>query len=262
MSNEVRSNPRAGGDAIHTQSSGGMTRREIMGAIAAGGSAVLISSAGIARAAGATAPSAGTGKHAPVPLPFDPKSLKGLSEKLIVSHHDNNYAGALKNLNKVEEELARVNKDTPGFVVGGLKERELTFTNSGILHEHYFGNLGGNGKASGGVQKAISDTFGGFSRFEESFRATGMSLAGGSGWTILAYNLHAGALQTYWSSNHSQALAFGQPLLVMDMYEHAYQMDYGAAAAKYIDAFFANIRWEEVNRRFERAERAAAVLKA
>jgi superoxide dismutase, Fe-Mn family len=263
MSNEVKSQPRAAGDSIQTLSSPGMTRREIIGAIAAGGSAVLISTASRAQAAGAApAAAGGVGKHAPVPLPFDPKSLKGLSEKLIVSHHDNNYAGALKNLNKVEEELARVNKDTPGFIVGGLKERELTFTNSGILHEHYFGNLGGNGKATGPIQKAISDAFGSFAHFEESFRATGMSLAGGSGWTILAYNLHAGALQTYWSGNHTQALAFGQPLLVMDMYEHAYQMDYGAAAAKYVDAFFTNIRWEEVNRRYERAERAAAVLKA
>src|SRR5205809_4714886 len=86
------------------------------------------------------------------PLPFDTKKLKGLSERLIVSHHDNNYAGAVKNLIKVEEELARVNKDTPGFIVGGLRERELTFTNSAILHELYFGNLGGTDKPAGALQ--------------------------------------------------------------------------------------------------------------
>ncbi len=89
------------------------------------------------------------------PLPFDPAKLKGLSEKLLRSHHENNYGGAVKNLNKVEEELARVTKDTPGFVVGGLKERELTFNNSMVLHELYFGNLGGDGKAGSAVQAAI-----------------------------------------------------------------------------------------------------------
>src|SRR5215831_13929429 len=115
------------------------------------------------------------------PLPFDPKKLSGISEKMIVSHHDNNYAGAVKNLNKVEGELARVNKDTPGFVVSGLKDRELGFSNSMILHEAYFGNLGGNGKPGGAVASALGDAFGGLARWEELFRATGMSLSGGSG---------------------------------------------------------------------------------
>jgi Fe-Mn family superoxide dismutase len=116
------------------------------------------------------------------------------------------------------------------------------FTNSVILHELYFGNLGGTGKATGPIEKAIATDFGSVARWEELFRATGMSLAGGSGWVILDLNFHSGELRTYWSGNHSQALAFGCPSLVMDMYEHAYQLDYGAAAAKYIDAFFANIR--------------------
>ncbi len=202
------------------------------------------------------------GKHEMAPLPFDPKRLRGLSERLIVSHHENNYGGALKNLNKVEEELARIRTETPAFVVGALKERELVFTNSVILHELYFGNLGGSGRADGAVEKAIANTFSGFGRWEEVFRATGSSLAGGSGWVLLEYSFHTGDLRTYWSGNHSQAPAFGQPLLVMDMYEHSYHIDYGAAAAKYIDAFFQNINWDEVNRRLQRAEKAAAALRA
>jgi Fe-Mn family superoxide dismutase len=195
------------------------------------------------------------------PLPFDPKSLKGLSEKLIVSHHENNYGGAVKNLNKVQDELKAVTKDTPGFVVSGLKERELSFTNSVILHEFYFGNLGGDGKAAGRIPKAISDAFGSFGRWEELFRATGSSLAGGSGWTVLDFNFHTGDLRTYWSGNHTQALSFGNPLLVMDMYEHAYQMDFGAAAGGYIEAFFANLQWEAVNHRYERALEARKAIK-
>ncbi len=208
---------------------------------------------------GAGAPA---GRHEPKPLPFDPKTLRGLSERLIVSHHENNYGGAVKNLNKTEEELARVTKDTPAFVVGGLRERELTFTNSMILHEAYFGNLGGDGKASGPVEKALAAQFGGLGRWEELFRATGASLGGGSGWVLLDYNFQSGDLRTYWSGHHTQSVAFGVPLLVMDMYEHSYALDYGAAAATYIDAFFANVQWDEVNRRYERALAAAKALRA
>jgi Fe-Mn family superoxide dismutase len=239
-----------------------LTRREAFGALAVGSVALLHSQLGSAAPGKQESGKADGGKHTPVPLPFDPKKLKGISEKLIVSHHDNNYAGAVNNLNKVEEELARVNKDTPGFLVAGLRERELTFTNSRILHELYFGNLGGSGKAGGAIEKALAERFSALGRWEEQFRATGASLGGGSGWTVLAFNFHTGALHNYWAGNHTQAVAFGAPLLVMDMYEHAYQMDYGAAAAKYIDAFFTNIQWDEVNRRFERAQKAFAALRA
>lgn len=242
-----------------------VTRREAIAGLTLG--AASLAQAAQAPAPAAPAPATGggvaafAGNHPVVPLSFNPAKLKGLSEKLLRSHHENNYGGAVKNLNKVEEELARVTKDTPGFLVSGLKERELTFTNSMILHEAYFGNLGGDGKAGGPIQKLLASTYGDFGRWEEHFRATGASLGGGSGWVILAYNFHSGQPHTYWSGNHSQALASGVPLLVMDMYEHAYQMDYGAAAAKYIDAFFQNVRWDEVNARLERAQKAAAILR-
>ena len=248
-----------------------MNRRDLMTGMAAAGTTLLLTPGGSAAAEpprapgsppGPPAPSTpGPGKHAVAPLPFNPAKLKGLSEKLLRSHHENNYGGAVKNLNKVEEELARVTKDTPGFLVGGLKERELTFTNSMILHEAYFGNLGGDGKASGAIQKLLAAAHGDFGRWEEQFRATGASLGGGSGWVILTYNFHSGRPRTYWSGNHTQALAHGHPLLVMDMYEHAYQMDYGAAAARYIDAFFQNVSWDAVNARLERAQKAAAALR-
>src|SRR5207247_10837021 len=100
-----------------------------------------------------------------------------------------------------------------------------------------------------------------FGKWEEHIRALGLSLGGGSGWAVVDYNLLGGDVRTYWAGGHTQALAGGLPLLVMDMYEHAYAIDYGAAAAKYIDAFFQNVHWEEVNRRLERAEKAAAALR-
>ena len=88
-----------------------------------------------------------------------------------------------------------------------------------------------------------------------------MSLAGGSGWTILDFSFQTSDLRIYWSGNHTQSLAFGAPLLVLDMYEHAYHIDYGAAAAQYVDAFVANVQWEAVNRRYERARKAAQALR-
>ncbi|HXI55965.1 MAG TPA: Fe-Mn family superoxide dismutase [Polyangia bacterium] len=247
-----------------------MNRRDVLGGIAVTAPAIFIAASsrsawaaesGAGAGNGGAAAAAFAGKHVVAPLTFDPKKLNGISEKMIVSHHDNNYAGAVKNLNKVEENLASVTKDTPGFVVSGLKERELTFTNSAILHQHYFGNLGGNGKPSGAIEKLLAASYGGMARWEETFRALGNSLGGGSGWAVVDFNFLTGDVRSYWAGNHTQALAFGAPLLVMDMYEHAYAIDYGSAAGKYIDAFFKNVNWDEVNRRLDRAEKAAGALR-
>lgn len=201
-------------------------------------------------------------QHVVVPLPFAAGSLTGLSERLITSHHENNYGGAVKNLNRVEAELARVTSETPPFVVAALREKELTFRNSKSLHEAYFGNLGGDGKRSGAIESALAAAYGSTSTFESHFRSTGLGLGGGSGWVVLSLELDSGALRTTAAANHTQALAAGVPLFVMDMYEHSYALDFGAGAARYIDAFFANAKWDEVNRRLEKAQRASAALRA
>jgi superoxide dismutase, Fe-Mn family len=207
--------------------------------------------------AAAATPDAGTALAAAPrvvkPLPFDPTKLNGLSEKLLVSHHGNNYGGAVKNLIKTEEELAQLKSDAPGFLVGGLRERQLLFHNSMTLHELYFGNLGGNGKISGALAKVLPSTW------EAGFRATALSLGGGSGWVTLSLHTLTGELMTAWSGNHTQAPAASLPLLICDLYEHSYAIDYGAATAKYVDAFFANLKWEEVERRYEVAK---AMMKA
>jgi Fe-Mn family superoxide dismutase len=237
-----------------------MQRREVLGTLAA--VAAVAMRAGDARAEDKPVVQAPTpGRHQVVPLPFDPKKIKGLSDKLLTSHHDNNYAGAVKNLNAVEAQIAALPKDAPAFVVAGLRERELTFANSKVLHELYFGNLGGDGKVSGSLGTALANAFGSLGTFESQLHATAMALAGGSGWATLQYSLHLGELRIVGSGGHVQTLAAGVPLLVLDMYEHAFALDYGAAAAKYLDAFFQTVQWDEVARRYDKALAAHKALR-
>jgi superoxide dismutase, Fe-Mn family len=141
-------------------------------------------------------------------------------------------------------------KDLPPFIYGPIKREELVRTGSVVLHEHYFDNLGGDGKAAGTVLDAINKWFGSYDAWAAEFIKTAMSLAGGSGWAMLSYNLHSGELHNYWAWDHMHNAPTAMPLLVLDMYEHAFHMDYGAAAAKYVEAFMQNARWEEVNRRY------------
>jgi Fe-Mn family superoxide dismutase len=198
----------------------------------------------------ATAPLLGA-PHQPRPLAFDTSKLKGFSAALLDSHWSNNYGGAVKTLNAVQQQLAQAlaATDTPPFIYNGLKREQLMRTGSVVLHELYFDNLGGNGQADADLRTLLAKHFGSFDRWETEFRKIGQGLAGGSGWVVLGYNTHFGTLENYWLYDHMHFPASTAPLLVMDMYEHAYQMDYGAAAAKYIDTFFQNIQWNAVTQR-------------
>jgi superoxide dismutase, Fe-Mn family len=190
-------------------------------------------------------------QHTPVPLPFDSKSLRGISEKLVQSHWENNYVGASKALNTVRGRLTQALNDanTPPYVYTNLKREQSIRTGSVVLHELYFANLGGDGKTPANLRTRISESFGSYDNWESEFHKIGQGLGGGSGWVVLGFNEHLSLLENYWLADHATNPAFTKPVLVMDMYEHAYQMDYGAAAAKYIDAFFANIQWDIVAKR-------------
>jgi Fe-Mn family superoxide dismutase len=189
--------------------------------------------------------------HAVVPLPFAAKSLNGITEQLIQSHWQNNYSGAVAALNAVRGRLAQALNDanTPAYLYNGLKREQLFRTGSIVLHELYFANLGGNGKAGADVRTRIAASFGTFDAWEAEFRKIGAGLGGGSGWAVLGYNQKLKLLENYWMADHATGPSDTTPILVMDMYEHAYQMDFGAAAAKYIDAFFVNLNWETVAQR-------------
>ena len=190
---------------------------------------------------------------APAPLPFDPAMIPGLSAKLLTSHHDNNYVSAVKRIGAIKGELAKLDMATvPGFMLNGLKREELIAWNSMLLHEVYFSCLGSGGKPGAKLGAAIERDFGSFSRWAAEFSAMGKALGGGSGWVLLQWSPHDGRLTNQWASDHTQTLAGGTPILAMDMYEHAYAMDYGAKAAAYVDAFMAAATWTAADARFAR----------
>lgn len=195
-----------------------------------------------------------------MPLALDASKLTGLSERLITSHHENNYGGAVKRLNAIRQQLAQLEwASAPVFVVNGLKREELIAANSAWLHELYFESLGGDGVLpSNGLSTAMERDFGSVDRWRLEFAALAKAMGGGSGWALLSWSSREGRLINHWASDHTQLLAGATPVLALDMYEHAYHLDYGARAAAYVDAFMQNIRWEPVYRRYGAAVAASA----
>jgi Fe-Mn family superoxide dismutase len=187
------------------------------------------------------------------PLAFDPKRLDGLSERLIVSHYENNYGGAVKRLNAIVAMLAELDYGSaPGFLVNGLKREELIASNSMALHEIYFDGLGGNGGLpSGTLGERLAQDFGSVERWRTEFTGMGKALAGGSGWVLLSWSERGARLVNQWAADHTHVLAGGAPLLALDMYEHSYHIDFGAKAGDYVEAFMHNIAWERATKHYE-----------
>ena len=196
----------------------------------------------------------------PQDLPFDPAALNGLSPALLNSHHRNNYGGAVQRLNAIRAELATTTfASAPGFQLNGLKREELIATNSMLLHELYFDSLGGDGQTMEPAMKlALDANFGSVLRWRDEFTALGKALGGGSGWVLLVFQPREGTLVNQWAADHTHAVAGGVPILALDMYEHAYHLDFGAAASAYVDAFMRNIAWGSVYSRYQRAVHAAS----
>jgi Fe-Mn family superoxide dismutase len=212
----------------------------------------------VATATDALAQSAPKTEYAIKKLPFDPAKIKGLSEKLLTSHYENNYSGAVKRLNAITAQLAGLDMAAaPVFVVNGLKREELIATNSMIIHELYFDGLGGEGDPKGALAEQLTKDFGSVARWKTEFSAMGKALGGGSGWVMLAWSPHDKKLVNTWAADHTMTLAGGRPILALDMFEHAYQMDYGAKAAAYVDAFMQGIRWDNAAGLYERYSKQA-----
>lgn len=175
--------------------------------------------------------------------------MSGFSETLLKNHFTL-YGGYVTNTNKVLDTLAQMLKDgktgTPEYAE--LKRR-LGWEWDGMrLHELYFGNLGGKAgiDAAGKLAGKLAAEFGSLEAWEKDFRATGAMR--GIGWVVLYLDPSSGRMFNCWINEHDVAHPAGcVPLLVMDVFEHAYMTDYGIKRADYIEAFFKNIDWKAVD---------------
>jgi len=185
--------------------------------------------------------------YAMKPLACDPTRIKGMSERLIVSHYENNYGGAVNRLNAITAQLADLDFATASvFVINGLKREELIAANSMILHELFFASLGEASEPERESREALTRDFGSLDRWRTEFSAMGKAQGGGSGWVLLTWSPRDRKLVNQWAMDHTTTLAGGRPILALDMYEHSYHMDYGARAAAYVDTFMAAINWSNV----------------
>jgi Fe-Mn family superoxide dismutase len=183
------------------------------------------------------------------PLSCDPARVRGMSERLIISHYENNYGGAVKRLNAIEEQLGALDyAKAPGFLINGLKREELIASNSMILHELFFDGLGDQSEPGPALKDAIARDFGSFDRWRHEFTAMGKALGGGSGWVLLSWSARDRKLVNQWAPDHCHTLAAGQPILALDMYEHSYHMDFGAKAGGYVDVYMEAVRWANADR--------------
>jgi superoxide dismutase, Fe-Mn family len=188
------------------------------------------------------------------PLGCDPARIKGMSERLIVSHYENNYGGAVKRLNLIEEKLAELDyANAPGYLINGLKREQLIAMNSMILHELFFDGLGEQSEPGDNLKEELTRTFGSYERWRSEFIAMGKALGGGSGWVLLAWSPRDRKFVNQWASDHCHTLAGGTPILALDMYEHSYHLDYGAKAADYVSVFMEAINWPAVGRLYDGA---------
>ena len=183
------------------------------------------------------------------PLTFDPQRIKGLSERMLVSHYENNYGGAVRRLNAISDQLADLDYEkAPVFVINGLKREELIATNSMILHECYFSGLGEPNEPGSALAEMINRDFGSLDRWRSQFAAMARAQGGGSGWVILTYSARDNRLINAWAQDHTTTLAGGVLLFVLDMYEHSYHIDYGAKAADYVAATMNVLNWANADR--------------
>ncbi len=184
---------------------------------------------------------------APKPLKY--KELPGLSAKQLSEHHDVLYVGYINKVNEIRDSLASADLAKANPTYSGIRELKIEegyAMNGVILHERYFDNLkAGGSKPSGQIAELIDRDFGSYDKWAAELAACGLSARG---WVVLAYDLFDGKLHNYVCDLHNQGGVWGAiPLLVLDVYEHAYFIDYATARKKYLEAFLANVDWSVPN---------------
>lgn len=175
------------------------------------------------------------------------KDLEGLSLKLI-QEHSKLYEGYVKKTNEIQGKIETADKSEANGVysaIGELKRQETFAVNGMKLHEVYFGHLHGDGVPKGELVGMIEKDFGSLDAWKLDMVATAISARG---WAILAYDFKDNRLHNYGSDAHNLGAVWGAiPLIALDVYEHAYMIDYGVNRKSYLDAFFKNLDWEYAN---------------
>jgi len=179
--------------------------------------------------------------------------MEGLSEALLKNHFTL-YQGYVTNTNKLIEVFPQMLKEdkvsTPEFAE--LRRRFGWEFNGMRLHEYYFENLGGKGSVNkdGRLARKLAEDFGSFDAWEKEFRAVGAMR--GIGWAVLYQDIANGKLFNFWINEHDTGHPAGcTPILIMDVFEHAFMLDYGTKRAGYIDAFFKNLNWPAAESRLK-----------
>lgn len=178
--------------------------------------------------------------------------VPGLSEKQVDQHYSVLYKGYVNKLNELEKAIpgADLSKTNPTYSeIRELKKEEVFATNAIRLHEDYFNALGGNGEVTAKLKSWIEEDFGSFEAFKNEFSACGIA---GRGWVVLGYDYNDRCFHIYMTDIHSEGVWGCAPILILDVYEHAYFMDYGAARKDYIDTWWKNLDWQWVQGRCER----------
>ena len=185
------------------------------------------------------------------PLPFPYDALEGISEKQIRYHHDKHYASYVKNRNNIEQRLKEARDKGDFSAIRALKLNESHNASGMILHEIYFDCLGGkDGLPTAKLAKKIEEDFGSFENWKKEFIRIAKS---SRGWVLLCFDPTDNRLHNFNVDFHDIGAVWGSiPILVLDVWEHAYYLDYGPDRGKYIEAFFNNINWEKINKKLEK----------
>jgi len=188
----------------------------------------------------------------PKPLPY--QSLNGISDKTLAIHHDKLYAGYVAKCGEIREKLANLqdadlaSANQSYSALRALKTDETFAVNGVYLHEAYFDGMGGEGLAAGTLADALAKEYGSFDRFVAYFSACGMAARG---WVVLCWDTQEKALRVYAADAHNQGGVWGCiPLLVLDVYEHAYFIDAGSDRKSYIEAWWKNLDWKKADERY------------
>lgn len=190
------------------------------------------------------------------PLPFE-GDLTGISKNTLTIHHDKLYAGYVAKMKEVAGKLKEMNQTGIGLDASNQSYSDLrslrdaeTFTTNGVyLHEYYFSILGGNGEPKGALVDELVEKYGSIEKFIAFFSASGMAMRG---WVVLAWDTQIQRLKIYGCDAHNQGGVWGcMPIIVLDVYEHAYFADYGSDRKAYIADFWKNVNWEKANELYE-----------